>query len=279
MPLRFAVVGAGRAGRARIRALREHPETELGAVVTREGIPLARVLEDPAIDALCICTPNLLHAPMARHALGAGKHVAVEYPLAPDPAAARELFELARQSRRILHVEHIELLSPSQRAQRERAGALGRPTGGALEFSAGTEGWIADARSAGSPALRALARLHRLLDLFGAAEVDRARLQTGPAAGYRLAIELRFAQGGRTALREIRAAGLERSLRWKIECELGALDDPAAESPAGLFRADLDCFVGRIRGGQTPYVSEPRVLEALALVEQIETHTMSQPAE
>ena len=40
------------------------------------------MLEDPACDAVHICTPNALHFPMAKAALEAGKHVICEKPLA-----------------------------------------------------------------------------------------------------------------------------------------------------------------------------------------------------
>ena len=176
--IRFAVVGPGRAGRARIAALEGHARARCVAVVAREGEPdFASVLRDPAVDAVCVCTPNALHAPQAEAALEAGKHVVVEFPLAPGPGLARRLLERARECDRVLHVEHIELLSASQRALRERAAGLGRPRGGELQFQGGNAGWIGASSSAGSPALRAVARLHRLVDLFGSARVASAALQ------------------------------------------------------------------------------------------------------
>ena len=118
-PLAVAVVGPGRAGRARIAALEAHPDTRVVAIVARSGSPsLAEVLADPGVDAVVVCTPNHGHPAQVEAALRAGKHVAVEYPLAPDPGRARGLFELARNSERVLHAEHIELLSPVQADQR-----------------------------------------------------------------------------------------------------------------------------------------------------------------
>ncbi len=269
-PLRIAVVGAGRAGSVRVRDLDGHPRARLAALVRREGEPtLADVLADPGIDAVLVCTPNLDHHDMARAALEAGKHVAVEFPLAARAADARELFERAREVERVLHVEHIELLSPAQVAQRKRARELGRPRHGELRFTGSSAGWLGEEARAGSAALRALARLHRLVDLFGEAEV-RAAEQSATDSGYRLRVELGFRAGGRVQLVEERGADLERATHWQVRCERGMLDDPDAGSAAGAFRQDLDCFVARVREGAPSYVSEQRILSLLGLVEEIE---------
>lgn len=268
--LGFAVVGPGRAGRARIAALADCAKARLVATVSRQGEPtLDQALADPRVDAVMVCTPNAQHADQVRRALDAGKHVAVEFPLAPGAEAARSLFERAQAGSRVLHVEHIELLSASQRRQRERVRGLGRPKGGELCFSGANAGWIGDDSQAGSAALRALARLHRLVDLFGAASAVSASLERG-AAGYELRVELEFESGGCVRLVERRGAGLERATRWSIECEGGTLDDPEPAPERGLFREDLDCFLARIASGADPYVADERVVGVLELVGAIE---------
>jgi biliverdin reductase len=276
-PLGLAVVGTGRAGQARLRAIAEHPDARLIAAVRHTAGPgepqLPDVLANPAVDALVLCTPNLLHAPVARAALEAGKHVLVEFPLAPAVAPARELFALAQRRGRVLHVEHIELLAPSQLAQRERRRGLGALIEGELRFTGAAEGWIADERLAGSPALRAVARLHRLVDLFGDCRVESAALERS-ANGYRLEVELSALAGGRLRLVEARGPDLARGTHWSIQCAQGRLDDPPHESPGGLFQQDLACFVARVRSGAPSYVSEARVLDVLALVEQIDARTL-----
>jgi predicted dehydrogenase len=269
--LALAVIGAGRAGQARVRALGESERARLAAVVSLRdpsGPSFADVLADPSVAGVILCTPNLLHPAQARAALDASKHVLVEFPLAPGPALFRALLERAQESDLVLHEEHIELLSPSQLWLRARVPALGRPRGGVLEFTGSAEGWIADPRLAGTPALCALARLHRLVDLFGEAEVRAATLARG--AGYRLEVELDFDAGGTVTLVEERALGGVRGTRWRIECENGPLGDPPAERPAGLFARDLACFVARVTERAEPYVSEARCLHVLELVEAIE---------
>jgi predicted dehydrogenase len=269
--LPLAVVGAGRAGRARVRALGESTRARLAGVVSRgdsSAPTFADVLADPAVAGVILCTPNLLHASQARAALDARKHVLVEFPAASSPRELRALLERARQSGLVLHEEHIELLSPSQAWLREHARPLGRPHGGTLEFTGSAEGWIADPALAGTPALCALARLHRLVDLFGEAAVRAATLARG--AGYRLEVELGFAAGGAVTLVETRAPGGVRATHWDVSCEHGPLGDPPAERPAELFARDLACFVARVTEHAEPYVSDARCLHVLELVEAIE---------
>ena len=271
--LKIAVLGGGRAGRARAAAVREHPRCRLAGVVRRDPGPgepdLAAALADPGLDALIVCTPNLLHARAVRAALDAGKHVAVEYPLAEGSQEAQELLESASARGRVLHVEHIELLSASQRRLREAARDLGRPRGGEVSFRGGSAGWIGRDELAGGPGLRALARLHRLADLFGPAEVAGRRLERS-GDGYRLEVDLRFAEGGGTRLSEERAPGLARATEWAVECEAGTLRSPPPAPESGLFARDLEVFVARIETGAVSYVSDARLLEALRLVDAID---------
>jgi predicted dehydrogenase len=269
-PLGIAVVGRGRAGRARIAAVQAQPAARLVAVVERGGTPdLPAMLADPAVEAVLVCTPNLLHAQVVERALEAGKHVCVEYPLAEGPEQARALFALARQSDRVLHVEHIEILTPAQAGQRERARELGRPHGGTLEFSGGFDGWIADPALAGTPGLLALARLHRLVDLFGEARVASACLEP-VESGYALRVDVEFGDGGHTALHERRAPGLARRLRWAIACERGVLEDPPPLPVEGLFARDLAEFLSRVISRAQSYVSDARVVHGLELVHAID---------
>ena len=271
--MKIAVLGAGRAGRARVAAVEAHPRCRLAGVVRRRPGPgdpdLDAVLGDPSVDAVIVCTPNRLHAPTVRVALEAGKHVAVEFPLAGDSAEAAELFDRASARGRVLHVEHIELLSGSQHRLREAARGLGRPRGGELRFRGGNAGWIGQDELAGGAGLRALARLHRLVDLFGRAEVQRCGLERS-GDGYRLEVGLRFARGGETSLLEERAPGLSRATEWEIECEAGILRTPPASPESGLFARDLEVFVARVEMGAASYVSEERVLEVLRLVDAID---------
>jgi predicted dehydrogenase len=56
------------------------------------------LLEDPAIDAVHVLTPNALHHPICRAALQAGKHVLCEKPFTVAVEQARELVDLAAET-------------------------------------------------------------------------------------------------------------------------------------------------------------------------------------
>jgi predicted dehydrogenase len=275
---RIAVVGAGRAGAARVRAIESHALARLAAVVRRPPSEPAFVagLADPRVSALIVCTPNALHAAQVGAGLRAGKHVAVEFPLADSEREAGGLFELARACGRVLHVEHIELLSPSQARLREAARGLGPPAGGRVTFRGDSGGWIGDASQAGGPGLRALARLHRLVDLFGAARVAGVRYAGSAGGGYRLEVALRFARGGLELVEE-RAPGLARGLEWDVWCEGGWLAPPPPEPPTGLFARDLELFLARIETGAPPSPSEARELHVHALVDAIDRSWVCSP--
>ena len=97
--LQLGLVGVGAVAQiAHIPALKRTEGLELLALCDRDPEKAARVaqkfqiprvharfddmLADEAIDAIDVCTPNFLHAPMATAALEAGKHVLCERPLA-----------------------------------------------------------------------------------------------------------------------------------------------------------------------------------------------------
>ena len=113
MALQAAIAGTGFIGRIHARSLRlagaelagvaaSSPESaaaaaaELGA---RRAYDAAEELVlDPDVDVVHICTPNNLHLPLAEAALGAGKHVICEKPLATDAAGAQRLVDAAAGS-------------------------------------------------------------------------------------------------------------------------------------------------------------------------------------
>src|ERR1700684_1374403 len=67
--------------------------------IERSSGDYRKLLADPAIDAVHVCTPNALHFPIVKAALEAGKHVVCEKPLAMSTAEAREMVQLARSTK------------------------------------------------------------------------------------------------------------------------------------------------------------------------------------
>jgi predicted dehydrogenase len=117
--LRIGLVGVGGAAQVNhIPALKKTEDVELVALCDRDDEKTARVaqkfgvprtygrfeelLADDEIDAVDICTPNFLHAPMAISALDAGKHVLCERPLARSSDEARAMAKAAKKADRVL---------------------------------------------------------------------------------------------------------------------------------------------------------------------------------
>jgi len=117
-PLRVALVGYGFAGKTfHAPLIRRVSGLELGTVVSRDAgkvhadLPEVEVVADaaaafadPRLDLVVIASPNDTHAPLARAALEAGKHVVVDKPFALDLSQARELAAVAKREQRLLSV-------------------------------------------------------------------------------------------------------------------------------------------------------------------------------
>lgn len=117
-PVRVALIGYGFAGKTfHAPLLNAVPGLELQLIASSDAakvhadLPSVEVLADPEAavadpraDLVVIATPNDRHAPLARAALAAGKHVVVDKPFTLDLAEARELANLARQHDRLLSV-------------------------------------------------------------------------------------------------------------------------------------------------------------------------------
>src|SRR3954468_3559150 len=112
-PLRVALAGYGLAGASFHAPLIAATEgLQLAAVVTRDagrreqlgrdhpGAVAVDALEDAIddVDLVVVASPNRFHAPLARTALAAGRHVVVDKPLAVTAADARELAQAAQDA-------------------------------------------------------------------------------------------------------------------------------------------------------------------------------------
>jgi predicted dehydrogenase len=113
---------------------------------------------DPDVDAVVIGTPNALHAPQAVTALGAGKHVLVEKPMAISVAECDAMIEASAASGAALMVAHCWRFHDAVRAMRERvaSGQLGeivKTRGYGIHANDGPSGWFIDPALAGGGAL------------------------------------------------------------------------------------------------------------------------------
>ncbi|MGO9761231.1 MAG: Gfo/Idh/MocA family protein [Solirubrobacteraceae bacterium] len=124
-----AVVGCGYWGPNLARNVSEVPELRLHALCDRDPDalhalarkhPYARtvadfdeLLADDSVSAVVIATPPTTHAPLAKLALLAGKHVLVEKPLATSLSEGLELAELANSAGLTLMPGHTFVYSPA----------------------------------------------------------------------------------------------------------------------------------------------------------------------
>lgn len=65
-----------------------------------------QAIQHPDVDVVVIASPNATHAPLAKLALNAGKHVVVDKPFTLDMQEARELIALAKEKQLLLSVFH-----------------------------------------------------------------------------------------------------------------------------------------------------------------------------
>ncbi len=88
----------------------------------------ALLLERADIDAVCICAPSELHAPIALDAIAAGKHVLVEKPIATALEDGLRMASAARAAGVKLMVGHVERFNPAvgKLAELVAEGRIGR---------------------------------------------------------------------------------------------------------------------------------------------------------
>jgi biliverdin reductase len=184
--VRVGIVGTGYAAKIRAENLMADPRSHLSAVAghrpdattafaqTYGATALDSWLElvhRPDVDLVMIATINRDHGAIAQAALEAGKHVVVEYPLALDATEANTLAHLAAQRQRLLHVEHIDMLSGVHQLLTHHLPRIGTPV--AIRYSSlapkrpAPQKWTYQLDGFGFPFMGAVSRIHRLTSLFG----------------------------------------------------------------------------------------------------------------
>ncbi len=272
-PIHFSIVGMGQAGRARQRRIEAHPRTRLVSTVSRrepDGPTFDDVCADPQVEAVAICTENALHPVQVAQALGAGKHVLVEYPLAPDGRHCEALVALAHRQGRILQVEFIGLLT-QRHAQMAVLIAREPVVAFRLAFRGGWHRWVAVEAQARHWGQLAISRLLHIQRWFGPLRLHDVHL-TERADGYQLDVRLESEQGVPIELSEQRGVELERGQEIILGLENGRSLIPERPAESGdLFARDLDRFVQRILdpNGVEPYVGNAEMIRVTRLAEAI----------
>jgi predicted dehydrogenase len=122
--LNVGIIGLGFIGPVHLQALRKIAHINVVAIADKAGGSIKQKVEDLGvpqwyenyedllarkdIDAVHICSPNYLHAEMAKAALLAGKHVVCEKPLAVTSSQAKELVHLAAE-KNLVNAVHFNI--------------------------------------------------------------------------------------------------------------------------------------------------------------------------
>src|SRR5262245_25385465 len=117
--LKVGVIGAG-IGRLHIDGYAQVPGVEILALAGQDDDRVKQLaaeyhirdtvreyqdlIANPEVEAVSVCVPNLLHAPVAIAALQAGKHVLVEKPIARNAVEGRAIVDAARAAGKVLMV-------------------------------------------------------------------------------------------------------------------------------------------------------------------------------
>lgn len=150
--VRVGILGGSGIAMNHAEAVRSHPETaELVAVaeidpvrrakfVERWGVAGYESVEDllarAGVDAVAICLPHWLHAPVAVAAARAGKHLLIEKPMAPSVAECDQILAASRSADVKLMVALTRRYYPGMIAGRELidAGTIGQPIAAEARF-------------------------------------------------------------------------------------------------------------------------------------------------
>lgn len=207
--MNIAVIGLGFMGSTHLKAYKNIPAARLVAVASLDETQLTGDLSgvqgniggpgermdfsairkyrdpmeaarDPEVDAVDICLPTALHAPVALEALRAGKHVLVEKPMALDGATADCLVADAEKAGRVLMVAQVLRFFPAYRLSAEmvKSGCLGTVRSGTFRRRCAAPawgGWMGDASQSGGGVFDLL--IHDIdfcLQMFGKPEAVTA---------------------------------------------------------------------------------------------------------
>jgi predicted dehydrogenase len=171
--IRFGIVGFGLhavkrlmpgfalSQNCRVTALSRRDPAKAEESARQHNIPhfftsTADLCRSPDVDAVLVTTPNVAHLEDVLTAVGAGKSVLCEKPMAMNAAECRRMVEAARQAKVLLGVAQVFRFEESTKRLRERlaAGQIGAPIFARSEFSfkGGREHartWLHDAKIAG----------------------------------------------------------------------------------------------------------------------------------
>ncbi|HUN78424.1 MAG TPA: Gfo/Idh/MocA family oxidoreductase [Solirubrobacteraceae bacterium] len=222
-PIGVGLVGLGEIGQVHLRGLLRAPElarvkavADLDPRLCRDAAEAAgasacasvtELLAVDGVQVVDVCLPHHLHREVALAAIGAGRHVLLEKPMALNVAECDEINAVAHEAGVQVGVSHNQLFyPPHERAlQLLRCGALGRPLLLRMRLAIGGrfDGWRADAAATGGGLLfdAGVHRFYLARALFGEVDQVLAVADASPLRGEELAVvALRFRSGALGAI-------------------------------------------------------------------------------
>ena len=175
--VRAAVVGLGWPGMQHLKGYVADPRSEVIAVCDLDKTHAEEVaseykiqnvytnhldmLENKDIDAVSVCLPNFLHAPISIDALNAGKHVLCEKPPARSAPEAKAMADAATENGKTLMYALVQRFGGNAQRLKQlvTAGELGDIYFGKAAYvrrrgiPIGKEGWFVDRERSGGGAL------------------------------------------------------------------------------------------------------------------------------
>jgi predicted dehydrogenase len=274
-------------GRTHLKALGEIADVE----VTTER-EIAKVIADPRVDAVDICLPTNLHAPVTLEALRAGKQVLVEKPMALDVAAAQQMIAEAKKQKRVLMVAQVLRFFPMYVALGEilSSGRIGAPRSAIFRRRCGAPAWgawLSDPKQSGGGVFDLLIHdMDLCLHLFGKPETISATGYEALADGVDVITAQLHYRGGFTA---VMTGGWHHpksypfSMEYTVVAEKGTVEYSSQVRSPTLYgadgeiemlpmtdqdgyRAEIEYFLDCCRRGESPSLCPPEEsAEAVAL--------------
>ncbi|XP_074054427.1 biliverdin reductase A isoform X3 [Macrotis lagotis] len=244
---------------------------ELGNINEAKQISLQDALSSTEVDIAYICSENTSHEEYIRQFLNAGKHVLVEYPMTLSLASAQELLKIAEEKGKILHEEHIELLTEDFAFLKNEVSGK-ELIEGTLHFTGGPF----EKERFGFLAYSSIARLSWLVSLFGELAFISATLEEQKENQYlKMTANLETLDKRPLTWIEERGPGLKRERHINFLFESGRLESipPPTQGYKNIFLRDQDIFVKKLLGQMSTEdlaKEKKRILHCLGIADEIQ---------
>ena len=155
-PVSFAIIGYGTIGATHAQVIHDLEGADLVAIATRNPekaqtageqygcayyTDYKEMLKRDDIDVVTICTPAILHLPMALDVAAAGKHCIVEKPIEVNPERSRQMIDAFESRGLTLSVIFQHRFDPASQAVKS---ALDAGRFGPLSYGAAKTVWFRD---------------------------------------------------------------------------------------------------------------------------------------